>query len=339
MSNYKLSKDELEYLNNYRNKDGSPLTEAQREAMIDIMTIIDIMTRERFLGIEGRKLPKLGQEKPKPIKKPIAEEAIYQGRKLGFQVDTEVPIETQPDLSSYNPEQVFIFKYDDFGRALIAKVNERFRNTKAQVPTNLRPNEEVPNMHILKRSTLVTVISENPELRNLNVYPVSPLESELLLQGRRLPKPAGDFWEDLGYLLYDHSEKGINPKEAKSLYLDLSDSDLEERLLIINAGLDVDLDFPKGVKPRVIPGVTQVHSHPTLRRTGRDHRFNYGLENGLPSIQSLGNGSRTLWMPSQNEDIGLRVLCRSRGLNLDARDEGLVNSSENGRVTFVKKSA
>src|SRR3989338_3213929 len=54
----------------------------------------DIMTRERFLGIEGRKLPKLGQEKPKPIKKPIGEEAIYQGRKLGFQVDTEVPIET-----------------------------------------------------------------------------------------------------------------------------------------------------------------------------------------------------------------------------------------------------
>ena len=97
------------------------------------------------------------------------------------------------------------------------------------------------------------------------------------------------------------------------------------------------MDFPKGVKPKIIPGATSVIVHSTLRQTGKDHKFSYGLENGLP--QRLGRGNRTLWMPSQNEDIGLRVLYRNRYLDLDARYEYLDNSIENGRVTFAKKSA
>ena len=342
MQNYKLSKEDEEYLNNYRNKDGSPLTEVQRD------TMISLIMANRAVEYEGRKFTEK-ETKPKPLIKPSpVEDAIYAGRRLGFQVDTEVPVETPVDLSSYNPEQAFVFKYDDFGRALISKVNEKFRDTKAEIPArNLRRDQEIQNMHFLKRSALVTIISENPELRELNLLPVSPLESERLLQGNRLPKPAGEYWEDLALCLYDHSEKGTNPREAQALYesikehkeeLGLRNGDLEERLLVVNAGLDVDNTFPKGVKPKVIPGITQVSKHETLKRTGRNHNFAYGLENGLPSSSQLGRGNRTLYMPSADENIGLRVLCCSRYLNLGAWVEFLVNSNEDGRVTFAKKS-
>ena len=251
------------------------------------------------------------------------------------------------NISSYNPEKVFILKYDGFGKPLARKVNERFKGTQVQIP-DLADNQEIPIGNILTRSALITVISEDPELNKLGLYPITPLQSELLLQRNKLPKDPTTYWEDLALILYDHSEKGKNPREAQALYeslkkhkqdLGLNDSDLEERLLIINVGLHFDNTFPKRVKPKIIPGVTQVLVHSTLRQTRQDHKFNYGLENGLPSVQSLGTGSRTLWMPAQNEDIGLRVLYRSRDLSLSARIVFLDDSYELGRVTFAKNSA
>ena len=48
MSNYKLPKEDELYLDNYRNKDGSKLSEVQREAMIDLIL------KSRFLEIGDR---------------------------------------------------------------------------------------------------------------------------------------------------------------------------------------------------------------------------------------------------------------------------------------------
>ena len=60
MSNYKLSKEDEEYLRNYRNKDGSPLSEAQIEAKLDIiarflLTIFDNQLHGTRQG-DGRRL-------------------------------------------------------------------------------------------------------------------------------------------------------------------------------------------------------------------------------------------------------------------------------------------
>ncbi len=252
--------------------------------------------------------------------------------------------------------EVFILKYDDFGKRIIEKVNEKFKGTNAEINVSLGSNEEIPRGDILLRSALITVISEDPELKKLNIWPISPLESEVLIQRSQLPKPTnfwGVYWECLGLTLYDISEKGKNPKEAKALYEDinrnkqklgLKDSDLEERLLIVNSGLDIDQTFPRGVKPKVIPGVTQVYGHETLKRTGQYHRFNYGLENGLPSVSQLGNGNRTLFMPSENKDIGLRVLSRDGHFDLGAKDKYFDNipefsdgDDEDGRITFIRR--
>ena len=259
------------------------------------------------------------------------------------------PKQEDKNIGSYNPEKVFILKYDDFGKLLVRKVNERFKGTQVQIPTNLDANQEIP-INNLTRSALVTIISKEPELRALGLYPITLLESELLLQGNKLPKDPSTYWEDLALILYDHSDQGANPKEAKALYdsikehknfnlISLTDSGLEQRLLIVNAGLEVDPDFSKGVKPKLIPRVTQIIVHPTLRQTGKDHKFSYGLDHGLPPVQSLGTGNRILLMPSSNENIGLRVLFRYWVLNLYAWIEILVDSSEVGRVTFAKKSA
>ena len=148
--------------------------------------------------------------------------------------------------------------------------------------------------------------------------------------------------------MYDRSESGQNPQEAKALYnslkkhrqdLGLSASDLEQRLIIVSPGLEKDSSMPHGVKPIILPGITQAYTHEVLEKVGEDHNFDgYGLKGGLPLIKQLEKGDRTLYMPDETEDIGLRVLVRDRGSDLYARNCGLVNSSADGRVNFAPQA-
>ncbi|MEM3113427.1 MAG: hypothetical protein QXI33_03325 [Candidatus Pacearchaeota archaeon] len=157
-----------------------------------------------------------------------------------------------------------------------------------------------------------------------------------------------EYWEDLGLLLYDTSPNGYNPKEAKALYdslkkhrqdLGLSASDLEQRLIIVSPGLEKDSSMPHGVKPIVLPGITQIYTHEVLEKVGEEHKFEgYGLKGGLPLIKQLDKGDRSLYMPDETEDIGLRVLFRDRDSNLGARDRYLVYSLAAGRVNFAPQA-
>ena len=263
-----------------------------------------------------------------------------------FQAKGKNP-QTPIDLSQYQPKEVFILTYDDFGKELTRKVNERFKGTQAEIPVNLKLNQTIKRGDILVRSVYLTTILQDEQLRSLGLYPITPLESELLLQQGKLPKDTSNYWEDLALILYDDSDQGRNPKEAQALKesirqhqkdLNLSDKDLEQRLLVVNTGLELDSTFRKGVKPVVLPGITKVFVHETLKQTGRKPKFNYGSENGLPSTTELGTGNRNLLMPSQNNNLGLRVLYRRRNLNLNARYENLDGWNEDGRVLFAKKS-
>ena len=293
-------------------------------------------TRFQNLELDGREFPNEDhKQQPKPT---TVETKLYEKR-FGAQREPQPQI----DLSHYQPQEVFILKYDDFGIELTRKVNEIFRGTKAEVPTSL-PNQEIPRGNILVRSAYLTTIVNNQELRSLGAYPITPLQSEALLQQNRLPKDPTKYWEDLALILYD--DQGANSREAQALKesirqhqkeLNLSDLDLEQRLLVVNSGLELDPSSKYGVKPVVIEGITKVFVHETLNRTG-NNKFNYGSENGLPSTSELGTGDRTLWMPSQNNNPGLRVLVRGGGLNLGARGEYLDYSYVVGRVSFAKNS-
>ena len=240
-------------------------------------------------------------------------------------------------------EEPFILTYNDYGKELITKSNELFKGTKAEISIdNLQANQEIPNMYILKRLALITTICKDPQLKNYGFLPITPLQSEQLLKQGKLPKP-DQYWEDLALILYDLN--GTNPKEAQASKqslqehkqeLGLSNSDLESRLLIINSGLEKDSSMPNKVKPIILPGLTQVYAHETLKKTG-EHKFEYGLEHGWPGASDLGKGSRDLYMPSSNENIGLRVLYRYGGLYLVAWYEDLVCSYLDGRVNFARQ--
>src|SRR3989344_1625004 len=258
---------------------------------------------------------------------------------------------TQPAVPAQFPTSVdssFLLEYDDFGRELITKSNERFKGTKAEILIKngglLRGKSEgeVPNMYVLKRLALISTIANDSQLRSGNLWPITPLQSELLFRDGKLPKPSS-YWEDLGLLLYDTSPNGHNPKEAKSLYdslaqhrgeFGLSQSDLSSRLLVVNAGLEVDASMPHGVRPIVIPGVSQIYHPKMLENTGSNYKFEYGLDNGVPKFDETGKGKRTVYMPSETQNIGLRVLIRDRYSDLNVWNWNFVYSDADGRVNF-----
>ena len=250
-----------------------------------------------------------------------------------------------PDL----PAESFIFSYDgphgDYSQELIAKVNEKFSGTKAEIPTGTSGEIEGP---LIKRMGLISTIANDSSLRSAGLYPITATQSEYLLKEGKLTNP-GRNWEDFGMVLYDRSQSGYNPKEAQAIYdslkahrtdLSLSESDLENRLIIVNPGAEVDSSMPHGVKPIIIPGITQVYQHEVLEKVGEDLSFDgYGLEGGLPLLNQLGGGSRTLYMPDETSDIGLRVLYRYRDRDLGVGGRVLAGSYSDGRVNFVRSTS
>jgi hypothetical protein len=243
----------------------------------------------------------------------------------------------------------FIFSYDgphkDFFQELIAKNNQVYSGTRAEIPAG--SSGEVKYMHMMRRAGLITTIYNNPQLRSANFYPITPTQSEYLLQAGNLPTPS-DNWEDLALVLYDKSSEGENPKEAMSLYeslkkhrqeVGLSNSDLENKLIVVNPGIEKDSGSGYGVKPIILPGLTQVYTHEALSKVGEDLEFDgYGLNGGLPLLNQICNGNRTLWMPNETEDIGLRVLVRDGGLGLSAGVGDLAGDDEFGRVNFAPQA-
>ena len=245
-----------------------------------------------------------------------------------------------------SPSESFLMSYDgshgDYFQELISKVNEKFNGTRAELPTGT--SGEVQNMYAIKRMVLVSTIANNPTLQSQGFYPITPMQDESLLKAGKLPDPS-KYWEDLALLLYDTN--GNNSQEAQALKesiiqhrtdLGLSQSDLEKRLVVVSAGGEVDSDMPHGVKPIIIPGITQVYAHEILDKTGENHKFEYGLDRGLPAVSEIGNGDRTLYMPS-GDNIGLRVLFRDWDLDLVARDGDLAYSDSDGRVNFARSAS
>ncbi len=246
-----------------------------------------------------------------------------------------------------SPSESFIMSYngthETYFQELIAKVNEVYSETRAKIPTGT--SGEVQNMYAIKRMALVSTIANNPSLQSQGFYPITPMQDESLLKSGKLPNPS-EYWEDLALLLYDTN--GNNPKEAQALKegiiqhksdLSLSESDLENRLIIVNPGAEVDLSMPHGVRPIIIPGITQVYQHEILNKTGENHKFEYGLDRGLPAVGEIDNGDRTLYMPSETSDIGLRVLYRDWDHDLNARFDDLANSDSDGRVNFARSAS
>ena len=255
----------------------------------------------------------------------------------------------QPNNFPTNPDSSFLFSYDgqhgQFFQELITKANAIYSGTGAEISTGT--SGEIQG-HLIKRMGLISTIANDSNLRSAGLHPITATQSEHLLKEGKLTNP-GDNWEDFGMVLYDRSQSGYNPKEAQAIYdslkahrtdLSLSESDLENRLIIVNPGAEVDSSMPHGVKPIIIPGITQVYQHEVLEKVGEDPNFDgYGLEGGLPLLNQLGSGSRTLCMPDETSNIGLHVLYRDWDRVLGAWSRDLADSDSDGRVNFVRSTS
>ncbi len=319
-----LSKKDMDFLDNYRNSDGSRLTEAQRESLMDRII------RGRTLEIDGDET----REQKEPSR------TLYR----------KTPPDSKKGLASFQPPEVFILKYDAFGRELVRKVNEKFRGTKAEMDQELKKDQLIHSIYLLRRLALVTLLYENPALRRI-AFPISPLQSERFMQQNRMPKDDEDldYTENLALVLYD--KEGANHMEARYLYESIKEHrqalglsiDLEQRLLVVDAGLEVDDSFPHKIKPKVLPGITKVFAPEILKMAGRsdDPHFSYGLDNGLPSLSQL-RGDRTLVLPiSFDKPMRLQVLYRDgpKHLCADGDDylaEVLADFDPSEYVTFAK---
>jgi len=295
---------------------------------------IRTMVNKRFLQtVERWKNPSLPDERSRPTRPTLQNPAPTQNTSF-------------PNL----PAESFIFSYDhpqhkDFFQELITKANAVYSGTNAEIPVGT--SGEIQG-HLIKRMGLISTIAKDSNLRSAGLHPITATQSEYLLQAGKLTNPENN-WEDFGMVLYDRNSSGYNPQEAQALYnslrthrqdLSLSESDLEGKLIVINPGAEVDLSMPHGVKPIIIPGITQIYQHEVLEKVGENPSFDgYGLNGGLPLINQLGSGSRTLYMPDETSEIGLRVLCRDRGHGLGAGSEGLADSSSGGRVNFARSAS
>ncbi|MEK6909306.1 MAG: hypothetical protein AABX23_04610 [Nanoarchaeota archaeon] len=237
----------------------------------------------------------------------------------------------------------FLLQYDVFGKELIAKSNRTYAGTAAEIPDGT--SGEVEQMYILRRLALITTLAGDRTLQSKGYWPITPAQSESYLQAGKLVTPEEN-WEELGLVLYDTSSDGENPYESKALAksirehareLGLDKKGLEKRLVVVHPGLKIDSSAPHGVVPIVLPGITQVYAHEVLAKAGEDPQFKgYGLTGGLPKISQLDDsGDRTLYLPDETEDIGLRVLVRDWDLDLDARDWNLTDDNADGRVHFA----
>jgi len=272
-------------------------------------------------------------------------------RALATNTSSENPSKIPPQAGNINltdnVAESFIMSYDgihkDFFQELIAKVNKTYKGTKAEIPIGI--SGEVQG-NLVKRMGIISTITNNANLRNYGLWPITATQSEYLLKAGKLTNPENN-WEDFGIILYDRN--GKNPKEAQAIYdslkinrtnLGLSESDLESKLIIVNPGAEIDSSMSHGIKPIIIPGITQIYQHEVLEKVGKDSDFaGYGLTKGLPLLNQLGRGIRRLWMPNEKKDIGLRVLCRGGDLSLSARNEVLASSYSGGRVNFARSAS
>ncbi len=256
-------------------------------------------------------------------------------------------------------EDIHILTYgrNEFTEELIRKHNKIFEKTAAGIPENQKGQEV--QLSVTKRAALTTTIWEDPTLRSSNVFPITPQESEELLQVNRLPN-LGGYWEDLGLTLRlpkgQIQEDTVNPKESLRLYNALEEDlkiglfknpftnetyslgILTERILVVNPGFVPDPGMPLGGYFTVLHGLTQIYPHPIFQREEREIKFEgYGLEFGLPFLNQLDKGDRNVYPPKKSS-TGLMVLGRDGDLGLGARDEGIAFSGSAGWGIFAQRA-
>ena len=193
----------------------------------------------------------------------------------------------------------FLLRYDKFGNDLVRRVNEKFAGTPIEIP--LLQDGVVPYIDIFRRAAIVTVLTEDKELRKMNLLPITPVQSERFSQLGMLEETVyGDGVEELGLIFcsgckfedgevvyrYGLPSQKLNkvpnvPSDldplSRHLYesihkhreeYGLKQNDLQDflRVLVVNPGLEKSNETEHGVAFVILPGVTEIHKPELLYR-------------------------------------------------------------------------
>ena len=109
--------------------------------------------------------------------------------------------ETPKKVHTLPRQKPFTLEYlGGFTDELIKKTNERFKGSRINMP--YKENGLVNQIGILDRLAMITTIYSDNHLQSAGLYPLSPLQSELLLKDGKIPNKSLKNDEYLALILY-----------------------------------------------------------------------------------------------------------------------------------------
>ncbi len=227
--------------------------------------------------------------------------------------------------------EIFQLRNNELGRDAVRLMNERYAGNDYVVLdiSGLAEDQPIGFSNLYRRFALGQIVRE---LAGNDVQLLTPALSELALKYGTLPD-AKSTYEDLAVVIY--STRGANAQLAQHLVDQAKKRSIEIKFPLVIYGLETvkDNKFPDILRFD-LSDIAVAYNVPILSKRGGNFETNDPelIKTGFPG--KLGSGSRTLYTIND----GLRRVYRGRDLVLYAYNDGLPDSNEAGRVSFVRKT-
>ena len=238
---------------------------------------------------------------------------------------TPITNPTPQNTGSFNADNAsYSFLEGSFGRQVLEEYNQlvqsEYQNASALQKLSFADD-------VVKGSNPFTFVLLNRVLQNHGKWIARPIDLEKALEKDAINLRGT--YGDSGLVL--RSENDPNEYLAKNLASQVKEKgynvDGDSVMIpLTGLGLVYDSSSPNDLVFQLTDSSEIVYA-PQLNKTNHSKKFNRADEKGLPVFED--SGSRTLY---SNEDGGLCALYRDWDLDLDAWNENLASSDENGRV-------
>ena len=209
--------------------------------------------------------------------------------------------------------------YDDLGKEVVAKFNERFKGVKGVEYTHKHKTGEP-----ISYSNVPRVLGMNQELREITEDNIALLTSEQVVRFWGVIPERNSTYADTNEILLYPTE-GPN-EELRQNVLRLTEKNSKHPLIVSGLGVvctDNDIGFSF-----VGTDYMSVIEAPYLQRDGKVQH-----DETLGNLVSANSGV-SVWTP--DNQAGLWRLCRSRGEGMNAGCGSLLVSNSDGRVQILQ---
>lgn len=195
---------------------------------------------------------------------------------------------------------LYSWQHDEFGATLRAKVNEIFNGTKIYINPSRRDqfyDRSLIPISAMEKMAVSTAIYKDSSLQSANLKLLTPELVEEFIKKREITPVqctnipseylALILWSRRGYKnLEMYSQAMYNSLFRYRKELGLTELDLVQPIVILNAGLEKDDAMPRGVKPVILPGFSKAFSHELLETNG-NWAFANANYRGLPTRDNI----------------------------------------------------